>query len=312
MAAHLHSDEDLGVLLSTSASMHRKKIKRIVTIGCIINAVLMCVKLATGYLGHSDALVADGFHSVNDFAADMIMLLFIGISFKKADGKYSYGYGKYETFSTFLISIFLLFVAYHITTEAIESIIEYNKGNLLPQPDIWTVIIVVLSMCSKEFLYRFYKRGSKDTGTSALLTNAWHHRSDALASIATLIGVSFSHFLGEKWRVLDPCASLVLVIFIIVAAIKMIIPAFLELMDHSCSIEVTEAGSKLVKRIPGVKKLIELRSRKNGHFLIFDVEIGINPLLTVGEAELIVSEIKQTFKEHFGENIMIGVSTRPV
>ena len=310
--AHHDNSDDLGVLLSAPATTYRSKIKRIVTIGCLVNALLMCLKLTVGYLGHSDALVADGFHSLNDFAADMIMLLFIGISFKKADKQYSYGYGKYETFSTFLISVFLFFVAYHITEEAIESIIEYRNGVILPQPDIWTVVIVILSMCAKEFLFRYYRKGSRETGTTALLTNAWHHRSDALASVATLIGVSFSHFLGESWRVLDPCASLILVIFIIVAATRMIKPAFLDLMDHSCSPEITEKGQQIIEQTAGVKRLIELKSRKNGHSLIFDILIGVSANITVGEAEILAGEIKKNLENCFGSNVMISVRTEPV
>ncbi|MDE6682041.1 MAG: cation diffusion facilitator family transporter [Muribaculaceae bacterium] len=252
---HDHTD-NLSGLLTAEASQSSRSIRRIVTIGCIVNACLMALKLSVGYLGHSDALVADGFHSLNDFAADLIMLLFIGISFKKADSRYSYGYGKFETFSTFLISLFLLFVSWHIGAEAIERIKEYLGGKVLAQPDIWTVIVVLVAMCAKEFLFRYYRRGALKTGTMALLTNAWHHRSDAMASIATLIGVSFSHFLGESWRILDPCASLILVLFIVVAAIRMLYPAFIELMDHSCSPEIKDKATSIVEHTELVKKLI--------------------------------------------------------
>ena len=210
----------------------------------------MALKLAGGYWGQSDALMADGYHSLNDFAADLIMLLFIGISFRPADKRYAYGYGKFETFSTFLISLFLLFVSYHITSEAIESLESYSKGEILPQPDIWTVVIVVVSMCCKEFLYRFYRKGSYKTGVKALLTNGLHHRSDAMASVATLIGVSAAHFMGEKWRILDPVASLVLVIFIVVPAIRMLIPAFKELMEAACPEQVTEEVEKITASTP--------------------------------------------------------------
>lgn len=270
------------------------------------------MKLIIGYLGHSDALVADGYHSLNDFAADLIMLLFIGISFKKADKLYSYGYGKFETFSSFLISVFLLFISVHIALEAVESIKEYANGMILPQPDIWTVVIVIVSMCAKEFLFRYYRKGSKDTGTAALFTNAWHHRSDALASIATLIGVTFAHFLGERWRILDPCASLLLVIFIIVAAIRMLIPAFTELMDKACSPAISEKAESIVKNTPGVEKLITSRTRKNGHALIFDFTIGVDSSLTIGQAEKIVSRIEEGIKSFFGSSVIISVSTKPV
>lgn len=308
---HSHNDSELTRALSDSANKQSSRIRRVVIVGCIINALLMILKLTAGYFGHSDALMADGYHSLNDFGADLIMLLFIGISFKKADGRYSYGYGKYETFSTFLISVFLLFVAVHISEEAIESIIEYNRGVILPQPDIWTVVVVVISMFAKEFLFRYYRHGAKTTSTMALLTNAWHHRSDAMASVATLIGVSFAHFLGEPWRILDPIASLVLVVFIVVAAFRMLKPAFIELMDHSCNGEMVVKAENIVKSIPGVRSLIHTKSRKNGHFYIFDFTIGIDPKLTVEEGWKISETIQERLHEELGKNMLISVNTAP-
>ncbi len=312
MIFHHHHENNLSELLTTESANVSRKIRKIVIIGCVVNAILMALKLTVGYYGHSDALMADGYHSLNDFAADLIMLLFIGISFKKADSKYSYGYGKFETFSTFLISVFLLFVSWHIAEEAIERIRDYMAGEVLAQPDIWTVVVVVVAICAKEFLFRFYRRGAQRTGTMALLTNAWHHRSDAMASFATLIGVSFSHFLGESWRILDPCASLILVVFILVAALRMLYPAFIELMDHSCSREVTDKAKSIVLKSKGVDGLLETKSRKNGHFLLFDFVIEVAPGLTVEKAAVIASGVEENLKKEFGNNVMINIKTVPL
>ncbi|MDE7413546.1 MAG: cation diffusion facilitator family transporter [Muribaculaceae bacterium] len=311
MKLHHSHDENLSNLLSVSSFQESKAIRHIVILGCIVNALLMGLKLGVGYWGHSDALVADGFHSLNDFAADLLMLLFIGISFRQPDSRYSYGYGKYETFSTVLISIFLFFVCWHITHEAIESIKDYLSGEVLPQPDIWTVVVVVFSMCGKEFLYRFYRNGSRKTGITALFTNAWHHRSDALASVATLIGVSFSHFFGRSWRILDPCASLVLVIFIFYASLRMFIPAFLELMDRSLPNDMQQKASEVIASTKGVKALIELKSRRNGHFIVFDIVIAVEKKISVEEAQMIVGQVQDNLKKVFGDHIMIGVTTFP-
>lgn len=305
------SEEVLTSLLSASTKEEAAKIRRIVIIGCVVNSFLMFLKLAGGYWGHSDALMADGYHSLNDFAADLIMLVFIGISFRPADKKFSYGYGKFETFSTFLISVFLLFVAYHITHEAIDSLKEYAGGEVLPQPDIWTVVIVIISMCAKESLFRYYRKGSEKTGVKALMTNAWHHRSDALASVATLVGVSAAHFFGEKWRILDPVASLILVIFIIIPAFRMLWPAFKELMDASCPEEITEEVKKITASTQGVKAVKEIKTRKNGHFYIFSVSVGIDPLLTIEQGNVIASAIEQNLKAHFGRNILVSIYTLP-
>ena len=138
--AHCHGVAMTDVMWHTNA----RKIRRAVCIGCIVNAVLMVLKMVTGHYGHSDALVADGFHSLNDFAADLIMLMFVGISFRGPDSRYSYGYGKFETFSTFLMSSFLIIVSLIIGYEGIESLVGYSRGMELEQPDIWTVIVVCL------------------------------------------------------------------------------------------------------------------------------------------------------------------------
>lgn len=308
---HHEHNNGLGVLLSADAAGNGKTIRKIITIGCGINAILMVLKLMVGYYGHSDALMADGYHSLNDFAADLIMLLFIGISFRKADRSYSFGYGKFETFSTFLISLFLLFVAFHITHEAVESIQEYIAGESLPKPDVWTVVVVVISMLAKEGLFRYYRNGARKTGTTALLTNAWHHRSDAMASVATLIGVSFSHFLGESWRILDPIASLILVIFIAVAAVRMLWPAFTELMDHSCDKAITDKAEGIVSSTEGVKKIVNLKSRKNGHYLIFHITVAVRPSMTVKEAGVIAGKIEEEIHSSMGSNVIVGVTTVP-
>ena len=150
--AHCHGVAVTDVMWHTNA----RKIRRAVCIGCIVNAVLMVLKMVTGHYGHSDALVADGFHSLNDFAADLIMLMFVGISFRGPDSRYSYGYGKFETFSTFLMSSFLIIVSLIIGYEGIESLVGYSRGMELEQPDIWTVIVVLFAMAAKEGLYHFY------------------------------------------------------------------------------------------------------------------------------------------------------------
>ena len=173
------------------------------------------------------------------------------------------------------------------------------------------MVVVIVSMCSKEFLYRFYRHGSIVTGVKALLTNAWHHRSDAMASVATLIGVSFAHFFGEEWRILDPIASLLLVVFIIIASTRMLIPAFRELMDRSCGKKECEEVEMTVASTPGVRRVFEIKSRMNGHYHIFEVTIGVRPDMSVEEASVIASSVEERLKKAWGDRIMVGVRTLP-
>lgn len=315
MILHHHKHEEsvaaLSGFLDARDNRDAHLIRHVVIIGCLINAVLMALKLIVGYYGHSDAVVADGFHSLNDVAADLIMLLFVGISFRPADERFSYGYGKFQTFSSFLISVALLFVAVEISLEAIESIIDYSHGTILPQPSVWTIVVVVISMIGKEFLFRYYRSASRRTDTMALLTSAWHHRSDAMASIATLIGVTFAHFFGESWRILDPCASLVLVIFIVVPAIRMLIPAFMELMDRSLKPEVISKAKETIASTPDVEQVEYVTGRKNGHYLIFNIGASVNKTMTVNEGYVISSQIEERLHDVFGKNIMTSITILP-
>lgn len=309
---HNHEHQiNLAGLLDLHGIEEAKQIRRAVSIGCVVNVCLLCIKLLFGYYGHSDALVADGFHSMGDVGTDIVMLAFVGFSFKKATDSFAYGYGKFETFASLIISGILVFIAVMLSIESIESIELYLRGETLPRPDIWTVIAIIFAITCKEFLFRFYRKVGKRTRCNALVSSAWHHRSDAFASIATLVGVSFSHFLGEKWRILDPCMALVIVIFIIIPAVRLFLPAFRELMEGSIPRHDLEHARKIVEAQKGVKVLEQLKTRKSGPFLIFDAVVGVEGKSTIEEGYKISSEIETALKSHFGKNILVSVITRP-
>lgn len=305
--AHCHGVAVADVMGHTNA----RKIRRAVGIGCIVNAVLMVLKMVTGHYGHSDALVADGFHSLNDFAADLIMLMFVGISFRGPDSRYSYGYGKFETFSTFLMSSFLISVSLIIGYEGIESLVGYSRGMELEQPDIWTVIVVLFAMAAKEGLYHFYSSAGKKAGSKALVANAWHHRSDALASLATLIGVSFSQLFGPAFRVLDPVASILIAVFILVAACRMIAPAFGELMECSLPESDSRKARECVENTAGVDSVAHVRSRRNGHYKVFDVGVCVSPDVSVKRAAEIALAAEKSLNDEFGPYVLPSVSIIP-
>lgn len=309
---HNHSHQiNLNGLLDFHDIKEARQIRRAVTIGCFVNVALMAIKLVFGYFGHSDALVADGYHSLGDVGSDIVMLTFVGLSFKKANESFAYGYGKFETFASLVISGILIFIAVMVTKEAIESIKSYMNGSVLPQPDIWTIIAIVFAIVCKEYLYRFYRGVGYKTRCNALVSSAWHHRSDAFASIATLVGVSFAHFLGEEWRILDPCTSLVIVIFIIVPAIRLFAPAFRELMEGSIPRHDYDEAKAIIISCEGVKELEFLKTRKSGPFLIFDATVKIGGNLNIEDGYKIACEIEDSLKHKFGKNIMVGVVSKP-
>lgn len=304
--------QSLALTLQDEGKENSMIIRRVVTIGCCVNAVLMTLKLLAGYLGHSDALVADGFHSLNDILSDIIMFIFVGISYRKADKKYTYGYGKFGTFSSFLMSVLLIVISAFIFIEGVESIIEFSRGTILPQPDIWTFIVILFAMACKEGLYHFYSKVGKKTESKALVANAWHHRSDALASIATLIGVTFAHFFGTVFRVLDPIASLIISIFIFVPAVKLFVPSFLELMDRSLPKSDIDKAESIILTTDEVKGIKFLRSRRNGHLRMFDIGIYINGNMSIKDIDEISDKINNEFYNAFCPHAIINISVFPL
>ncbi|MDE6072195.1 MAG: cation diffusion facilitator family transporter [Muribaculaceae bacterium] len=309
---HNHAHQiNLAGLLDLHGIEEAKQIRRAVSIGCVVNLILLAIKVFFGYYGHSEALVADGFHSIGDVGTDIVMLAFVGLSFRPASKTFAYGYGKFETFASLVISGILIAVAVFVTLEAVESIKEYLNGGVLERPDSWTVVAIVFAICTKELLFRFYRKVGKRTRCNALVSSAWHHRSDAFASVATLVGVSCAHFMGESWRILDPCASLVIVLFILIPACRLFIPAFRELMEGSIPKHDYEEAEEVIRSQKGISELEFLRTRKSGPFLIFDVIVKVSGSMTIDEGAVIASEIESGLVHKFGKNIRVSVITKP-
>ena len=286
-------------------------IKKVTLVGFWINAVLVAVKLFFGYWGHSDALVADGYHSFSDFITDFIVLFFVGIAYKKADTQHTYGHGKYETIASVLIGAILMLVSIFICVEGITSIIKAVKGEILQRPDIWTMIVAIISILTKEFCYRYTIRAGQKIDSSALIANAWHHRSDAISSIATLIGISLSFFLGEQWRVLDPIASVIISVFIGISAVQIALPSINELLEISLPENQIKLILDIIRNVPGVKHAHNQKTRKNGHSYIIDVNIHVDPDITVRLAHEIANDVEQELYKSFKQDMIIYVHIEP-
>ena len=248
-------------------------IRKVTWIGFWVNAILTALKLVFGIYGRSDALVADGVHSMSDFATDLIVLAFVGIAYKSADNDHPYGHGKFETFASLLIAVVLFGAGAALGIGGAISISQSLSGHILPRPDAWTIVIAALSIVSKEALFRYTIAAGHKADSSALVANAWHHRSDAVSSIATLAGVTAAFALGEQWRILDPVAAIIISAFIIVSAVQIARPSVNELLERSLpESQVTEI-ERTIASVDGVRSFHRLRTRRNGHSYIFDVHI---------------------------------------
>lgn len=288
-----------------------KAIRGITWIGLWVNLVMLLLKLIVGYLGHSDALVADGFHSLSDFSAAFVVLVFVGVAYRRADESHPYGHGKFETLASLLISVALFFVAVGILKEGIESVADAYRGIYPERPDVWTLAVALLAVCAKETLFRITRAVGCRTGSSALIANAWHERSDAISTIAMFLGVAGAYFLGESWRVLDPVASIFIGVVIGVSAIGIARPAFSQLMEKS----LPEDEMKLIRdtalSVDEVIGVGYMRTRRNGKLRIADIELRMSPELSLREAHAIARRVEKELRAKMPWPVLASIHETP-
>lgn len=184
--------------MDNEAEIRKRKIYRVTFIGFVVNLALSCFKLAAGVLGRSAAMTADAVHSFSDMATDVVVIAFARISAKPKDDGHDYGHGKYETLATIIISLALVAVGVGILLSSMRSIRTVIEGGVLPRPGGVALIAAVLSIVAKEILYRYTVRVGRAIDSPSVVANAWHHRSDALSSLGTLVGIGCAFFLGES------------------------------------------------------------------------------------------------------------------
>lgn len=210
-----------------------RKIYRVTWIGMVVNIALSLLKLAAGILGRSGAMIADAVHSISDLATDVIVLIFARISSKPEDAGHNYGHGKYETLASILISLALIAVGGGILADSIHNIRLVLTGEIIGRPGAIALIAAAISIVAKEVLYRYTVRVGRQTDSPSVVANAWHHRSDALSSIGTMTGIGLAYFLGDKWRIADPLAALVVSVFIFKIAFDLLRSGLGELLEHA-------------------------------------------------------------------------------
>lgn len=227
-------------MADTKADAREREIYRVTLAGSVVNLLLLLFKFVAGIAGHSAAMVADAVHSLSDFATDMVVILFVHISSKPEDAGHDYGHGKYETLATAIIGLALLCVGIGILWNGLTAVWHFWQGDALQRPGGVALAAALVSVLSKEAVYRYTIRAGKRCRSQAVIANAWHHRSDALSSIGTAIGIGGAFLLGERWCVLDPLAAIVVSIFIIRVAIQLLVPCINELLEKSLPPEIEE------------------------------------------------------------------------
>lgn len=289
-----------------------KEIFRVTIWGGIINVVLLVVKFVAGIFGHSAAMIADAVHSLTDFATDVVVLIFVHLGNKPADRGHDYGHGKYETLATAIIGTSLLAVGVLIFCSGAGKTWRVIQGEMLPSPGKVALVAAVASIVLKEWAYRFTVKVGKRCRSEAVVANAWHHRSDALSSVGTMIGIGGAILLGNRWTVLDPLASIVVSVFIVRAAWQLMMESMKELTEASLSDEDEAVIMHIAASEPGVSEVHNLRTRRVGNRIAIEMHarmLGSTPLV---EAHLHATAIEHRIKEHFGPDTLVSIHLEPV
>lgn len=288
-----------------------KTIYRVTMVGLAVNVLLALIKLAAGFIGRSEAMVADAFHSVSDLATDVVVIAFARLASKPQDESHDYGHGKYETLAAMIIALALIGVGVMILVESLRAILFVVHGGVLPRPETYVPVVALVSVVAKEVLFRYTDRTGRKIGSAALRANAWHHRSDALTSVGTLFGISAASFLGESWRVADPVAAAVVSIFIFKVSLDLMTPALQELLEKSLPHETEEEILRIVTADRAVCDPHHLRTRRIGSAMSIEIHVRVDGNMSVREAHLLTVDMEHRLKARFGEQTYIAIHIEP-
>ena len=288
-----------------------QRITRITVFGTIVNTLLLAFKFLAGILGGSAAMLADAVHSLSDFLTDIVVLVFVKISNRPADRKHSYGYGKYETLATLCIGIALLAVGIGIAVDGVEKIIQVCNGETLAQPGWIAFWAAIASIALKELTYWLTIRVAKQVDSEALRANAWHHRSDALSSIGTGLGIGGAILLGQKWTILDPIAALVVSVFIVLTALRLTYGAIGEFLEQSLPEENENEIRAIVAADKELSELHHLCTRRLGNRVAIEMHLRMPGNTPLSIAHKHASAIEQQLKQRFGDQTHINIHLEP-
>ena len=288
-----------------------KQIYKVTLAGGAVNVFLLAFKFVAGILGHSAAMIADAVHSLSDFITDLIVLIFVHISGRPQDKSHDYGHGKYETLALTVIGIALIIVAIGIFHNGALRIASWWRGDELEAPGMLALVAALVSILLKELTYRYTIKNAKKLDSPALEANAWHHRSDALSSIGTAVGIGGAVLLGKRWAVLDPIASVVVGAFIVKVAIDLILQGMRDLLEHSLPDEIEDEIIEIAQSEPDVIGPHDLRTRRIGNRYAIELHILMNGDITLAKAHDHADSIENRLKKRFGENTHVAIHMEP-
>lgn len=288
-----------------------KEIYRVTLVGSLVNLLLMALKFVAGIVGRSGAMLADAVHSLSDFLTDIVVLVFVGISARPQDESHDYGHGKFETVATMLIGLALAAAAVGIIVSGATKLAAWLQGEALPAPGRVALWAALVSIATKELLYRYTALRGRRLHSPALTANAWHHRSDALSSVGAAVGIGGAILLGDRWTVLDPLASIVVGALLAKVALDLLKPSLGELTDQSLPDAAEAEIREILLSEPSVSEPHNLKTRRIGSRVAIEVHIRLDGNLPLREAHETASRLEKKLRERFGGDAHIMIHMEP-
>ncbi len=297
--------------MPTKIEARKREIYHVTITGFVVNLLLSIIKLIAGVVGRSSAMIADAIHSASDFATDGVVMLMVGIAAKPQDADHNYGHGKYETLASVIIGVVLAVVGGGIAIEGVSRIVSIIHGEVIPRPGVATLIVAGVSIVTKEGLYWYTKGVGKRVNSPIVIANAWHHRSDALSSVGTLLGIGCAYFFGEGWRIADPIAAVVVAVMILRVAYDLCHVGVDELLEKSLPESVEREILAIITADPQVVVAHNLRTRRIGSSISIEVNIHINGSMSVRDAHTLTDQIEALLIECYGEGTLVSIHIEP-
>ncbi len=273
--------------------MDTKTANRVSAVTIVLNLILSVLKFIVGIFAHSQALISDAVHSASDVVSTVAVLFGVNMASKKSDTEHPYGHERIESIFSILLSVLLFATGAGIGITAVKTIVS---GAAIVIPGKAALAAAFLSIVVKEWMYHYTRRAAKRINSSAMMADAWHHRSDALSSVGSLIGIGGA-ILGIK--ICEPIASAVICVFIVKASYDIFMDAVNRLIDRSCSNEENERIYSAVSAVDGVMRVDDLRTRKFGSKIYVDVEIAADGQLSLYKAHGIAEAVHDTIESDF-------------
>ena len=289
-----------------------KEIYKVTLVGSVGNVALLTFKFIAGVLGHSAAMIADAVHSFSDFITDLVVLVFVGISAKPQDTSHDYGHGKFETIASFIIALALMAAATGIIIAGGSKLVAWFNGAQLATPGMLALWAALLSIAVKEVLYQYTARRGKNLDSPVMVANAWHHRSDALSSVGTAIGIGGAIFLGNRWTVLDPVASIVVGLMLVKVAFNLLKTSVGELTEGSLPAETEDEILGIILSFPDVEQPHNLRTRRIGNRIAIEAHVRMDGNLPLSTVHDRASAIERRLKERFGSKTHVTLHMEPL